>query len=66
MRAGAIRGLVASREQWSFLHQLASAVSVACGAPYAVCVARLFPKVLEGQVIDSPASGTDWLLSLPF
>lgn len=47
-----IRGLVASRTEWSFLHKLASAVSVASGAPYAVCVARLFPRVLEAQVSE--------------
>ena len=47
-----VRGLVASRTEWGFLHQLASAVAVACGAPYAVCVARLFPRVLEAQVIE--------------
>ena len=45
-----IRGLVASRTEWSFLHQLASAVSVVSNAPYANCVARLFPRVLEAQV----------------
>lgn len=46
------RGLVASRTRWGVVHHLASAVSVACGAPYAVCVARLLPRVLETQVCD--------------
>ncbi|CAM9369354.1 unnamed protein product, partial [Scytosiphon promiscuus] len=50
--AGVVRGLVASRTEWSFLHQLASAVAVASNAPYANCVARLFPRVLEAQIAE--------------
>ncbi|CAM9362928.1 unnamed protein product [Ectocarpus fasciculatus] len=50
--AGVIRGLVASRTEWGFLHQLASAVAVTSNAPYAHCLARLFPRVLEAQIAE--------------
>ncbi|CAM9685360.1 unnamed protein product [Ectocarpus sp. 12 AP-2014] len=50
--AGVIRGLVASRMEWGFLHQLASAVAVTSNAPYAHCLARLFPRVLEAQIAE--------------
>ncbi|CAM9400666.1 unnamed protein product [Ectocarpus sp. 6 AP-2014] len=50
--AGVIRGLVASRTEWGFLHQLASAVAVTSNAPYAHCLARLFPRVLGAQIAE--------------